>query len=93
MSTRVRTDFDPAKAEVLSMPQRKALCDHLIDVLADLHAVDVDEVGLGDLARRDGYIERQLKRWTTQWANSKTREHGRRASRRFDHDVDAVTAG
>ena len=23
---------------------------------------------------RDGYIERQLKRWTTQWANSKTRE-------------------
>ena len=45
-----------------------------IDVLADLHDVDVDAVGLGDLARRDGYIERQLKRWTTQWANSKTRE-------------------
>jgi aminoglycoside phosphotransferase (APT) family kinase protein len=31
-------------------------------------------VGLGDLARRDSYVERQLKRWTTQWANSKTRE-------------------
>ena len=46
----------------------------LIDVLADLHAVDVDAVGLGDLARRDGYIERQLKRWTTQWESSKTRE-------------------
>ena len=43
-------------------------------MLADLHAVDIDAVGLGDLARRDGYIERQLKRWTTQWANSKTRE-------------------
>jgi len=65
---------DPAKAEVMSMEQRKAVCDHLIDVLADLHAVDVDAVGLGDLARRDGYIERQLKRWTTQWENSKTRE-------------------
>ena len=48
--------------------------DDLIDVLADLHDVDVDAVGLGDLARREGYIERQLKRWTTQWANSKTRE-------------------
>jgi aminoglycoside phosphotransferase (APT) family kinase protein len=36
--------------------------------------VDVDEVGLGDLARRSGYIERQLKRWSTQWENSKTRE-------------------
>ncbi len=43
-------------------------------MLADLHDVDVDAVGLGDLARREGYIERQLKRWTTQWANSKTRE-------------------
>ena len=48
--------------------------EHLVDVLADLHAVDIDAVGLGDLARREGYVERQLKRWSTQWANSKTRE-------------------
>lgn len=48
--------------------------EHLIDVLADLHAVDIDEIGLGDLAKRDGYIERQVKRWSTQWENSKTRE-------------------
>lgn len=48
--------------------------DDLVDVLADLHAVDIDAVGLGDLARRDGYVERQVKRWSTQWANSKTRE-------------------
>ena len=48
--------------------------EHLIDVLADLHDVDIDAVGLGDLARREGYIERQLKRWSTQWDNSKTRE-------------------
>ena len=48
--------------------------DDLIDILAALHAVDVDAVGLGDLARRDGYIERQLKRWTKQWEASKTRD-------------------
>ena len=48
--------------------------EDLVDVLADLHDVDVDAVGLGDLARREGYVERQLKRWSTQWANSKTRE-------------------
>ena len=53
---------------------RTAVSLDLIDVLAELHSVDVDEVGLGDLARRTGYVERQLKRWTTQWANSKTRE-------------------
>ncbi len=43
-------------------------------MLADLHAADVDAIGLGDLARRDGYVERQIKRWSTQWENSKTRE-------------------
>ncbi|CAN0380075.1 unnamed protein product, partial [Phaeothamnion confervicola] len=35
---------------------------------------DVDEVGLGDLAKREGYVERQVRRWTSQWENSKTRE-------------------
>ena len=64
----------PEKASVMSLENRRAASFDLIDVLADLHAADVDEIGLGDLARRDSYIERQLKRWTTQWANSKTRE-------------------
>jgi aminoglycoside phosphotransferase (APT) family kinase protein len=62
------------KADRLDRSLRHSAAHHLIDVLADLHAVDVDEVGLGDLARRGGYIERQLKRWSTQWENSKTRE-------------------
>jgi aminoglycoside phosphotransferase (APT) family kinase protein len=64
----------PDKAALLSPDLKVAASEHLIDVLADLHAVDVDAVGLGDLARRDGYVERQVKRWTTQWENSKTRE-------------------
>lgn len=62
------------KAAALPTELRPAAAHHLIDVLAELHAVDVDAVGLGDLARRDGYIERQLKRWSTQWENSKTRD-------------------
>lgn len=62
------------KAEQLPVHLRRPTSEHLIDVLADLHAVDVDEIGLGDLARRGGYVERQIKRWTTQWANSKTRD-------------------
>ena len=62
------------KAVALPVPLRRPASEHLIDVLADLHAVDVDEVGLGDLAKREGYVERQVKRWSTQWANSKTRE-------------------
>lgn len=64
----------PHKVNLLPVELRRAASEHLIDVLADLHAVDVDAVGLGDLARKDGYIERQLRRWTKQWANSHTRE-------------------
>ncbi len=53
---------------------RTRMCHELIDTLCALHRVDIDEVGLGDLAKRSGYIERQLKRWSGQWEQSKTRE-------------------
>ncbi len=48
--------------------------DQIADVLARIHAVDPDAVGLGDLGRREGYVERQLKRWYGQWQKSKTRD-------------------
>jgi aminoglycoside phosphotransferase (APT) family kinase protein len=64
----------PERASALAVELRVPASEHLIDVLADLHAVDVDDVGLGDLAKREGYVERQVKRWSTQWAQSKTRE-------------------
>ena len=42
--------------------------------LAAIHAVDPDEVGLGDLGRKDGYIARQLNRWNGQFEKARTRE-------------------
>lgn len=64
----------PEKGAHLPESLRGPASEHLVDVLADLHAVDIDHVGLGDLAKRDGYCERQVRRWSTQWENSKTRE-------------------
>jgi aminoglycoside phosphotransferase (APT) family kinase protein len=46
----------------------------LVDVLADIHAVDYVAVGLGDFGRPDGYCERQVRRWGEQWERSRTRE-------------------
>lgn len=63
-----------AKAANIAPATRRALSEDLIDVMVRLHAVDVDDVGLGDLAKRDAYVERQIKRWSTQWVNSKQRE-------------------
>ena len=37
-----------------------------------MHNLDVDAVGLGDFGRREGYIDRQLARWSKQWDGSKT---------------------
>ena len=48
--------------------------ESIADVLAAIHAVDVDAVGLGDLAKKEDYIARQLKRWYGQFQQSKTRE-------------------
>ncbi|MGZ4701729.1 MAG: phosphotransferase family protein [Ilumatobacteraceae bacterium] len=64
----------PDRASELPIALRPRLAEHLVDVLAELHDADVDEVGLGDLAKREGYVERQVKRWSTQWEQSKTRE-------------------
>ena len=41
--------------------------DALIRVLADLHAVDPEAVGLGDFGKPTGYLERQVRRWGGQW--------------------------
>lgn len=46
----------------------------LVDTLCALHRVDIDGVGLGDLAKRSGYVERQIKRWSSQWEQSRTRD-------------------
>lgn len=58
--------FDPAV--------RRRMGESLVDVLAQLHAVDVDAVGLGDLGRKEDYIARQLRRWVSQWEASRTGE-------------------
>jgi aminoglycoside phosphotransferase (APT) family kinase protein len=39
----------------------------LIRVLVDLHSVDPGAVGLGDFGRPSGYLERQVRRWGSQW--------------------------
>lgn len=63
-----------AVARELPLAHRARAAESIVDVLARIHAVDVDAVGLGDLGRREGYIERQLRRWQGQWEQTKTRE-------------------
>jgi len=59
-----------AAEKALDETGRRRASESLVDVLADLHSVDVDAVGLGDLGRREGYISRQLERWHGQFEQS-----------------------
>jgi aminoglycoside phosphotransferase (APT) family kinase protein len=60
--------------EELPVEVRRRMGRSLIEVLSTLHSVNVDDVGLGDMSRRDAYIERQLKRWRSQFEQSATRD-------------------
>jgi aminoglycoside phosphotransferase (APT) family kinase protein len=51
----------------LPEPLRETLAHSFIDVLAALHSIAPDAVGLADLGRHDGYIARQLKTWYRSW--------------------------
>ncbi len=53
---------------------RRAIGERVVDTLVAIHDVDPDEVGLGDLGRKEDYVARQLHRWHGQWEKSKTRE-------------------
>ena len=76
----------PKEFEKLDDDARRTAGEQLADVLVAIHAVDQNAVGLGDLGRSEGYIERQLKRWFGQFQGSQDqlREAG------AEHPVPAV---
>ena len=63
---------DAHTASMIDEPARRHASESAVDAHVALHAVDVDEVGLGDLARRDDYIGRQLRRWHRQYEQTQT---------------------
>ena len=67
----------PHNAQLMSQlkaEHRKSFGAHVIEVLGLLHKTNPDDVGLGELGRKEGYIQRQLKRWASQWEATKTHE-------------------
>jgi aminoglycoside phosphotransferase (APT) family kinase protein len=75
-------DFAPGVVIEEEMPagyattpgERRRIGAALMRTLAALHAVDWRAVGLADFGRPDGYLARQVRRWSEQWERSKTGE-------------------
>jgi aminoglycoside phosphotransferase (APT) family kinase protein len=47
-----------------------------VDTLVRLHAVDVEEAGLGDLGKPEGFLERQTEAWISRYDKAKTDDIG-----------------
>jgi aminoglycoside phosphotransferase (APT) family kinase protein len=67
-----RVVADAQDAATLTPAQADLVCANLFETLSRLHQVDAVAAGLGELGRPEGYLERQVRRWTAQWATSRT---------------------
>ena len=67
VSKNLPTAFDPSA-------ERRRIGLGLVDALAEIHAVDWEEVGLAGFGRPTGYLERQLRRWSDLWEINATRD-------------------
>jgi aminoglycoside phosphotransferase (APT) family kinase protein len=52
----------------------KTIADSWLDTFVELHDLDYEAVGLGDLGRPDGYVERQVRNWGKQYLKAATED-------------------
>lgn len=50
----------------------RRMCERAVDVLAELHSVDVEAAGLGELDRGEGYVRRQVEGWSARYRRART---------------------
>ncbi len=64
----IRKEFEPYISP--TKDNLRKLSFKIIDVLSDLHKINPNEVGLGDLGKPDGFVLRQLNGWEERWERS-----------------------
>ncbi|MBX7265811.1 phosphotransferase family protein [Micromonospora sp. Llam7] len=63
-----------AQLDGYTTPELMSCVTELVRILADLHTVDVDEVGLHGMGRPVGFLERQVRLWWRQWHEVRSRD-------------------
>jgi aminoglycoside phosphotransferase (APT) family kinase protein len=58
----------------LSSEVMRGLSETFIENLAEIHEVDYEAAGLGDLGSPQGYVKRQIEGWTKRYYNARTDE-------------------
>jgi aminoglycoside phosphotransferase (APT) family kinase protein len=66
---------DPPAGLPFTPETARALSESFIDNLAHLHRLDYSAIGLADLGKPQGYLERQVKGWMERYHGSQTNDH------------------
>lgn len=66
----LRSDLPPELN--LTVEGTRALCHSFIDTLVELHKVDYNACGLGDLGKPQGYVQRQISGWCERYDKALT---------------------
>src|SRR5437763_15905809 len=65
---------DPAPGLPFTRDTARELCESFIDNLAHLHSIDYTTIGLADLGKPEGYLERQVRGWIERYHGSRTHD-------------------
>jgi len=65
---------DPPPALEFSAATARRLSENFVANLARLHALDYAAIGLGEIGKPEGYLQRQVSGWIVRYAGSKTHD-------------------
>lgn len=63
---------DPPPGLRFSPQDARRLCENLVDVHLELHAIDYKAIGLADYGKPEGYVKRQVEGWSKRYCNART---------------------
>ncbi len=69
-----RVFWNSALPEIDNNATRAQMYQNMVEVMAALHSVDIDQVGLSDYGKPGNYYERQFSRWSKQYQLSETQQ-------------------
>lgn len=69
-----RVFWNSALPDIDSPATRSQMYQNMVEVLATLHSVDIEKVGLSDYGKPGNYYERQFSRWSKQYKLSETHD-------------------
>lgn len=69
-----RVFWDSALPEIFDNTIRSQMYQNMVEIMAALHSVNIEEVGLSDYGKPGNYYERQFSRWSKQYKLSETQD-------------------